>query len=201
MESVCSHTGNRFLACNKMASQETPNYQLTRWAGTDRILMEEFNSDNEKIDAALKSNADKAAAALAAATVLEGKLGLQHIQTLTSTETARYVSFTPNIDWDQWAEVYLVVKPKFSISTTYQFYFTNSTGNTATMVNKETERMTCSILYPMFDRTAPVSGLVCGYGFFNHTFPYSVWDTLRIETSSPSSNVLPGTVIEIYGRK
>ncbi len=78
-----------------MASQETPNYQLTRWAGTDRILMEEFNSDNEKIDTALKSNADKAAAAVAAATVLEGKLGLQHIQTLTSTETARYVSFTP----------------------------------------------------------------------------------------------------------
>ena len=184
-----------------MASQETPNYQLTRWAGTDRILMEEFNSDNEKIDTALKSNADKAAAAVAAATVLEGKLGLQHIQTLTSTETARYVSFTPNIDWDQWAEVYLVVKPKFSISTTFQFYFTNSTGNTATMVNKETERMTCSILYPMFDRTAPVSGLVCGYGFFNDTSPYSVWNTLRIETSSPNSNVLPGTVIEIYGRK
>ena len=94
-----------------------------------------------------------------------------------------------------------MVKPKFSISTTYQFYFTNSTGNTATMVNKETERMTCSILYPMFDRTAPVSGLACGYGFFNDTSPYSVWDTLRIETSSPSSNVLPGTVIEIYGRK
>lgn len=51
-----------------MASQQTPNYRLSRWAGTDRILMEEFNSDNEKIDKALKSNADKAAAALAALT-------------------------------------------------------------------------------------------------------------------------------------
>ena len=184
-----------------MASQETPNYRLSRWDGEDRILHTEFNDNWNKIDAALKASEDKAAAALAAATALEQKMGLQHIQTLTSTETARYVSFTPNIDWDQWAEVYLVVKPKFSISTTYQFYFTNSTGNTATMVNKETERMTCSILYPMFDRTAPVSGLACGYGFFNHNSPYSVWDTLRIETSSPNSNVLPGTVIEIYGRK
>ena len=45
-----------------MASQETPNYRLSRWAGTDRILMEEFNSDNEKIDTALKSNADGVAA-------------------------------------------------------------------------------------------------------------------------------------------
>ena len=49
-----------------MASQETPNYRLSRWAGTDRILMEEFNSDNEKIDTALKSNADGATEALAA---------------------------------------------------------------------------------------------------------------------------------------
>ena len=45
-----------------MASQETPNNRLSRWAGTDRILMEEFNSDNEKIDAALKGNADGVAA-------------------------------------------------------------------------------------------------------------------------------------------
>ena len=49
-----------------MASQQTPNYRLSRWAGTDRILMEEFNSDNEKIDTALKANADAAAATAAA---------------------------------------------------------------------------------------------------------------------------------------
>ena len=45
-----------------MASQETPNYRLSRWAGTDRIMMEDFNRDNAAIDTALKSNADKAAA-------------------------------------------------------------------------------------------------------------------------------------------
>ena len=45
-----------------MASQQTPNYRLSRWAGTDRILMEEFNSDNDKIDTALKGNADGVAA-------------------------------------------------------------------------------------------------------------------------------------------
>ena len=72
-----------------MASQETPNYRLSRWAGTDRILVEEFNDNWDKIDTAIKGSADKAAAALAAATALEQKLGLQHIQTLTSTETAR----------------------------------------------------------------------------------------------------------------
>ena len=36
----------------------TANYQLSQWEGTDRILMEDFNSDNQKIDAALKATAD-----------------------------------------------------------------------------------------------------------------------------------------------
>ena len=45
-----------------MASQQTPNYKLSRWAGTDRIMMEDFNRDNAAIDTALKGNADKAAA-------------------------------------------------------------------------------------------------------------------------------------------
>ena len=31
----------------------TTNYQLNQWAKSDRVLMEDFNSDNQKIDAAL----------------------------------------------------------------------------------------------------------------------------------------------------
>ena len=31
----------------------TENYQLNQWAKSDRVLMEDFNRDNEKIDAAL----------------------------------------------------------------------------------------------------------------------------------------------------
>ena len=41
---------------------KTANFQLTQWEKTDRILMEDFNRDNAAIDAALKANADKAAA-------------------------------------------------------------------------------------------------------------------------------------------
>ena len=32
---------------------KTEHYQLNQWAKSDRVLMEDFNSDNEKIDAAL----------------------------------------------------------------------------------------------------------------------------------------------------
>ena len=41
---------------------KTTNYQLNQWAKSDRIMMDDFNSDNAKIDAALKANADAIAA-------------------------------------------------------------------------------------------------------------------------------------------
>ncbi len=36
----------------------TPNYNLTQWEQTDRILMADFNSNNAKLDAALASHDD-----------------------------------------------------------------------------------------------------------------------------------------------
>ena len=33
-----------------MSTQKTANYQLNQWVKSDRILMEEFNADNLKID-------------------------------------------------------------------------------------------------------------------------------------------------------
>lgn len=41
-----------------MSSGKTANYELNQWTQSDRILMEEFNGDNAKIDAALKALAD-----------------------------------------------------------------------------------------------------------------------------------------------
>ena len=45
---------------------KTTNYQLNQWEKTDRVMMDDFNADNTKIDTALKANADTAAAASAA---------------------------------------------------------------------------------------------------------------------------------------
>lgn len=41
-----------------MSTNKTENYQLNQWVGADRILMDDFNADNAKIDAALKGLAD-----------------------------------------------------------------------------------------------------------------------------------------------
>ena len=35
---------------------KTTNYQLNQWAKSDRVMMDDFNADNAKIDAALKAN-------------------------------------------------------------------------------------------------------------------------------------------------
>ena len=42
--------------------ENTSNYGLKRWDSEDRILHTEFNDNWDKIDTALKGNADKAAA-------------------------------------------------------------------------------------------------------------------------------------------
>ena len=41
--------------------KQTQNYQLNQWEKTDRIKMEDFNGDNEKIDVALKTLAGQVA--------------------------------------------------------------------------------------------------------------------------------------------
>ena len=40
---------------------QTTNYQLSQWESTDRILMEDFNSDNAKLDGLLAELEDRTA--------------------------------------------------------------------------------------------------------------------------------------------
>ena len=75
-----------------MASQETPNYRLSRWAGTDRILVEEFNDNWDKIDTALKGNADGVAALQTAL----ASCGNCKIVYGTYTGNGKYGSANPN---------------------------------------------------------------------------------------------------------
>ena len=71
---------------------KTANFQLTQWEKTDRILMEEFNSDNEKIDTALKSSADGVAALQTAL----ASCGNCKIVYGTYTGNGKYGSANPN---------------------------------------------------------------------------------------------------------
>lgn len=89
----------QILGGNFMASQQTPNYKLSRWAGTDRILMEDFNADNEKIEAALAAHAARLAGVgnckIEYGTYIgDGTYGQAHQQTLPFSGKPLLVSLT-----------------------------------------------------------------------------------------------------------
>ena len=86
-----------------MASQQTPNYRLSRWAGTDRILVEEFNDNWDKIDTALKGNAEAMAAETAAR---EAASSLVKLMTATlDSDTLNWQIDVSGIDLTQYAKL------------------------------------------------------------------------------------------------
>ena len=83
--------------------QKTVNYQLNQWVKSDRIQMEDFNSDNAKIDAALKGNADAVAAETAAR---EAASSLVKLMTATlGASTATWQIDVSGIDLTQYAKL------------------------------------------------------------------------------------------------
>ena len=83
--------------------QKTANYQLNQWVKSDRIQMEDFNSDNAKIDAALKGNADAVAAETAAR---EAASSLVKLMTATlDANTATWQIDVSGIDLTQYAKL------------------------------------------------------------------------------------------------
>lgn len=82
---------------------QTSNYGLNQWVKPDLIQMEDFNSDNEKIDAALKTNAD----AVAAVTAIAGNCEMELV---TWTGTGSYGSSNPTtIKFTQQPDIFVVV--------------------------------------------------------------------------------------------
>ena len=143
-----------------MASQQTPNYKLSRWAGTDRIMMEDFNRDNAAIDAALKGNAEAVAAETAAReaadTALGKKAGLQLIQTLTLATGSDYASAEINIDWSQWAEVYVVFQLEYKGSMkSYNLYFL---PNDDYLVRTAYSTHVGAVFHPLFNENLYIEG-------------------------------------------
>lgn len=76
-----------------MPSNQTPNYQLSQWERDDKIQMEDFNSDNAKIDAALKAQA----ATCASMQTLLNKKGNCSVGTFTYQGTGTYGPEAPTV--------------------------------------------------------------------------------------------------------
>ena len=81
---------------------KTTNYQLNQWAKSDRIMMDDFNADNQKIDAALAALGGAIAAAPKIAVgsyTGSGSCGASSPRTLTFAFQPKLVIIVEN-SWD-----------------------------------------------------------------------------------------------------
>ena len=70
---------------------QTTNYQLNQWAKSDRIMMDDFNTDNQKIDAAIKAVADGGLKLVTGSYVGAGSYGASSPNTLTFASQPKLV--------------------------------------------------------------------------------------------------------------
>ena len=149
-----------------MASQQTPNYKLSRWAGTDRILMEEFNDNWDKIDTALKGNADAGAAETAAReaadTAIKNKLTWIELKTATFQQEGELFSLDlSDIDWNAYEQVRLKIEAK----GTGFFYLRFNTTHYENILGSNTTGMPHFVtLWPCHTPETMLAGIFQGNG-------------------------------------
>lgn len=82
--------------------KQTGNYQLNQWEKFDRIMMEDFNADNAKIDAAISSEANRVADLPHGELICGGN---------TETDTTRLDLDVSQVDWSRYWAVFLELDP------------------------------------------------------------------------------------------
>ena len=111
----------------------TANYQLSQWEGADRILMEDFNNDNQKIDAALKATADavetEAEARAAADADVAARLPAVKLRELTVSAAANTVSLdVSGLDFAAYDGVRFVVESETGVNDGVYLQFNGQTS-------------------------------------------------------------------------
>ena len=186
--------------------KQTSHYQLNQYEASDCILHGDFNSDNQKIDTALKGNADAVAAETAAReaadTALGKKAGLQLIQTLTLAAGSDYASAEINIDWSQWAEVYVDFQLAYSgPMKSYDLFFT---PNNNYLVRTAYGTHMGIVLHPLFNENLSVEGTTFSGSAVNVGMLYKDVTGIGVYLTASSGKtavISSGTTVNIYGRK
>ena len=94
--------------------EHTADYNLTQWAMTDRIQMQDCNADNRKLDAALTEHAAKLAQL--------SQLGSCQIYTATYTGNGQYGEGNPKINWSGNTVTWSVSTTAAQMNSTNQTY-------------------------------------------------------------------------------
>ena len=175
---------------------QTTNYQLSQWDASDRILREDFNADNAKLDA-----------------VLAGKLGrVEPIKTVTGGVNTTVITVPlDDVDWDQWSYV----------GFTFDFRYIGATADNVGTFSCDLNQgqITCYrsqgggicsvtpgpfmlVFLPLRDKTRKIQAMTWGdpggYAFGEGTF--SEIQTLRITYANYANKRVPDNMqIDLWG--
>ena len=168
---------------------ETSYYQLCLWDEDDRILREDFNGDNAKVDAALKGLADQT--------------GLQQLYHLELTEAyGDRVLHVPldEVDWSKWMRLHIYTAPALPEGTTYfNANFNNSSSYTLQL---QMGQALCMTIQSMRGAAPFIHGEFWsdeGSSLFG--FPVLTFERLEsLALVSPTVDTFdPGTVVTVWG--
>ena len=95
---------------------KTTNYQLNQWDPTDRVLREDFNEDNRKIEEALIE--------------IQAKNPFANLRNIAAMQTSAQILDVSWIDWNIYREVHIYFDLKFSNTEVHgTILLNNKNGN------------------------------------------------------------------------
>ena len=209
-----------------MASGYTSNYQLNQWAATDKVLREEFNQDNVKIDGALlqektermaadqgEREARQAAVTAVEQAVTELSDGLDQVREGLTEKTTIYQLGTvtmntgsdsmtvplTDIDWASWRLVHLILEINVKNDEGYSLYL-NGSYQLASLSGREPAHL---MLYPWFRPDWKFRGVLFtgGGSFVGHSLLFQNVTNLLLMKSFPDYPLLAGCKVSIFGEK
>ena len=173
----------------------TQNYQLNQWEASDRVLREDFNRDNQKIDAVLAE--------------IKTQSSLTLLHECKVAQSSQEIEFPLSIDWNAWKAVHIQCEA-FTAEDRTEVYV-NLGGETiltawGNLTNTEASPyLGHAILLPLYDARRQLFycstngytgiGWVVGDGSFASLYPRLTLTAYR------NANVNAGTTITIWGER
>ena len=176
--------------------RQTANYQLSQWDAEDRILREDFNRDNEKIDVAI-------------AAVKERSIWRQICEVVTQEDAQEIVLDLEGFDWDQWIAVDVEVEAFTREDRTGVLVCADSTDLFQAMGNvpgSYTHYLGHVILLPLGDKRRAINGYVTnGFSSANLFCSSARFSSARyhpfVLSGLGGAEILAGTKVTVWGVK
>ena len=193
--------------------QQTTNYQLSQWDPEDRILRTDFNSDNEKIDTALKSQASTLSSHTSSISALTKKAGAQLLASgdIDQGDMAADISLS-TIRWQDWRTIHIVltVNCKEGSGYTYSAYANGSStltfgdGRSNGPQGGEFWTNLYICLFPFFENRWYLMGYLLSseeLTFKKVNIPYKDFTSLHLEFPNAGYHFDAGSTYQVWGEK